>query len=139
MLLRGSDDVLLLDEPDNFLDVPAKRWLEQQLRATPKTILFVSHDRELLAGTATKIVTLEASGAWTHGASFATYHEARDARRSRIDDEYTRHQRERDRLEAIVKEMQRRAIVRRQLRAQGKGRREPPRATSTRPVRRRSE
>ena len=59
--------------------------------------------------TATKIVTLEASGAWTHGASFATYYEARDARRSRIDDEHTRHQRERDRLEAIMKEMKRRA------------------------------
>ena len=94
MLLRGSDDVLLLDEPDNFLDIPAKRRLEQQLRATPKTILYVSHDRELLAATATKIVTLEASGAWTHGASFATYYEARDARRARIDDEYTRHTRE---------------------------------------------
>ena len=30
-LLRGPDEVLLLDEPDNFLDVPAKRWLEGQL------------------------------------------------------------------------------------------------------------
>ena len=33
-LLRGPDDVLLLDEPDNYLDVPGKRWLEEQLRAT---------------------------------------------------------------------------------------------------------
>jgi ATPase subunit of ABC transporter with duplicated ATPase domains len=109
VLLRGSDEVLLLDEPDNFLDIPAKRRLEQQLLGTTKTILYVSHDRELLAATATKIVTLEASGAWTHGASFATYYEARDARRARIDDEYSRHQRERDRLEAIMKEMKRRA------------------------------
>jgi ATPase subunit of ABC transporter with duplicated ATPase domains len=109
VLLRGTDDVLLLDEPDNFLDIPAKRKLEQQLQATQKTILYVSHDRELLAATATKIVTLEASGAWTHGASFATYYEARDARRARIDDEYSRHTRERDRLEAIMKEMKRRA------------------------------
>ena len=31
-LLRGPDEVLLLDEPDNYLDVPAKRWLEEQLR-----------------------------------------------------------------------------------------------------------
>ena len=48
-LLRGPDEVLLLDEPDNYLDVPGKRWLEDQLRATRKTVLFVSHDRELLA------------------------------------------------------------------------------------------
>jgi len=33
-LLRGKDEVLLLDEPDNYLDVPGKRWLEQQLAAT---------------------------------------------------------------------------------------------------------
>ena len=48
----GRDEVLLLDEPDNYLDVPGKRWLEQRLRETPKTVLFVSHDRELLAGVA---------------------------------------------------------------------------------------
>ena len=48
-LLRGPDEVLLLDEPDNYLDVPGKRWLEETLRESPKTVLFVSHDRELLA------------------------------------------------------------------------------------------
>ena len=48
-LLRGTDEVLLLDEPDNYLDVPGKRWLEEQLAETRKTVLFVSHDRELLA------------------------------------------------------------------------------------------
>ena len=54
VLLRGDDDVLLLDEPDNFLDVPAKRWLERELRRRRKTVLYVSHDRELLAATATQ-------------------------------------------------------------------------------------
>ena len=79
VLLRGDDDILLLDEPDNFLDVPAKRWLERELAATRKTVLYVSHDRELLAATATKIVTVEAEGAWTHGGGFAGYAEARQA------------------------------------------------------------
>ena len=58
-LLRGPDEVLLLDEPDNYLDVPGKRWLESRLRETPKTVLLVSHDRELLARAADRIVTLE--------------------------------------------------------------------------------
>ena len=31
LLLRGPDEVLLLDEPDNYLDVPGKRWLEARL------------------------------------------------------------------------------------------------------------
>ncbi|HWG01597.1 MAG TPA: ATP-binding cassette domain-containing protein, partial [Trebonia sp.] len=41
-LLRGQhQQTLLLDEPDNYLDVPAKRWLEEQLKTTPKTVLLV--------------------------------------------------------------------------------------------------
>src|SRR5919202_1806177 len=59
-LLRGPDEVLLLDEPDNYLDVPGKRWLEAALRDSPKTVLFVSHDRELLSRAARQIVTVEA-------------------------------------------------------------------------------
>ena len=47
-LLRGPDEVLLLDEADNFLDVPAKRWPRGAAWECGKTILFVSHDRELL-------------------------------------------------------------------------------------------
>ena len=62
-LLRGPDEVLLLDEPDNYLDVPGKRWLEDRLRETPKTVLLVSHDRELLSQAATRIVTLEPGAA----------------------------------------------------------------------------
>ncbi len=37
-LLRGPDEVLLLDEPDNYLDVPAKIWLEQRLAASEKSV-----------------------------------------------------------------------------------------------------
>jgi ATPase subunit of ABC transporter with duplicated ATPase domains len=107
-LLRGDDDVLLLDEPDNYLDVPGKEWLEDALRSTPKTVLFVSHDRELLRRTATKVVTLEGRGAWTHGGSFGTWHEAREARLARLDDEHRRWQDERRRLELQVRELRRR-------------------------------
>ena len=80
-LLRGPDEVLLLDEPDNFLDVPAKRWLEAQLESTQKSVLLVSHDRELLAQSAKTIVVLELGTAgnsvWIHGSGFATLAAAR--------------------------------------------------------------
>ena len=109
VLLRGDDDVLLLDEPDNFLDVPAKRWLEGELRASRKTILFVSHDRELLAAAATRIVTVEANGTWTHGGGFAGYHEARQARLEKLAQDRAWYDDERKRLVAIVTEMRRRA------------------------------
>ncbi len=89
-LLGGPDQVLLLDEPDNFLDVPAKQWLEQRIRESAKTILFISHDRELLANTATRIVTVELGAAgnlvWTHPGGFSSYHEARRDRFARFEE-----------------------------------------------------
>ncbi|WSB57348.1 ATP-binding cassette domain-containing protein [Streptomyces cellulosae] len=89
-LLRGPDEVLLLDEPDNYLDVPGKRWLEERLAQTRKTVLFVSHDRELLARAAEKIVSLEpgpaGADAWVHGGGFATFHEARRERFARFEE-----------------------------------------------------
>src|SRR3954453_1925395 len=89
-LLRGPDEVLLLDEPDNFLDVPGKTWLEQRINESAKTILFVSHDRELLKNTATRVVTVELGAAgntvWTHPGGFASYHEARRARFERFEE-----------------------------------------------------
>ena len=87
VLLRSDADVLLLDEPDNYLDVAGKLWLEDALRASAKTMLIISHDRALLDAVADKVVTLEGRTAWTHGASFATWHEARDARIARIDED----------------------------------------------------
>ena len=44
VLFRSPFDLLLLDEPDNYLDIAGKTWLEEQIRVSPKTILFVSHD-----------------------------------------------------------------------------------------------
>jgi ATPase subunit of ABC transporter with duplicated ATPase domains len=105
-LLRGPDQVLLLDEPDNYLDVPGKRWLEERLRETPKTVLLVSHDRELLARGADRIVTLEAgaagSTAWVHGGGFTGYHRARADRMSRLDELRRRWDEEHAKLRELV-------------------------------------
>ena len=106
LLLAGLERVLLLDEPDNFLDVPAKLWLEERLRASDKAILLVSHDRELLTNAADRIVTLEpgAGGAvsWVHGGSFATYHAARDERNSRLEELRRRWDEERTKLRELM-------------------------------------
>lgn len=89
-LLRGPEQVLLLDEPDNYLDVPGKRWLEERLAETSKAVLLVSHDRELLAVAATHVVTVEGGSAWVHPGGFGTWHEAREARWERIAEQRTR-------------------------------------------------
>ncbi|MGA2208694.1 MAG: ATP-binding cassette domain-containing protein [Acidimicrobiales bacterium] len=112
-LLAGPADVLLLDEPDNYLDVPSKRWLEARLHETRKTVLLVSHDRELLANAATRVVTLEPSAAgcfaWVHGGGFATYHAARQARQVRLEELRKRWDEELARLKAIIVEYRRKA------------------------------
>jgi len=105
-LLRGPEEVLLLDEPDNYLDVPAKRWLEEQLIASPKTVLFVSHDRELLGRVATRIATLEPGAAgsmlWVHPGRFETYHQARVDRFARLEELRKRWDEEHAKLKALV-------------------------------------
>jgi ATPase subunit of ABC transporter with duplicated ATPase domains len=105
-LLAGPDEVLLLDEPDNYLDVPGKTWLEQRIRDSAKTVLFISHDRELLANTATRIITVElgAAGntAWTHPGGFASYHEARRERFARFEELHRRWDEEHAKLKALV-------------------------------------
>ncbi len=102
-LLRGPAEVLLLDEPDNYLDVPGKRWLEQQLASTPKTVLLVSHDRELLANCAERIVTVEDGSVWVHGGGFATYAQARRDRIERLDELRRRWDEEHEKLKQLVR------------------------------------
>ena len=102
-LLYGPDGVLLLDEPDNYLDVPGKRWLEQQLAGTPKTVLLVSHDRELLAACAQRIVTVEDRHVWVHGGGFAGYAQARAERISRLEELRRRWDEEHEKLKELVR------------------------------------
>ncbi|GAA3672828.1 ATP-binding cassette domain-containing protein [Nocardioides ginsengisoli] len=107
-LLAGPEEVLLLDEPDNFLDVPGKVWLEQRIAASDKTILFISHDRELLANAATHVVTVElgagggGNSTWTHPGGFASYHEARKDRFARFAELRRRWDEEHAKIKALV-------------------------------------
>ena len=105
-LLRSSDEVLLLDEPDNFLDVPAKRWLENQLLTTQKSVLLVSHDRELLAQTAETIAVLELGAAgnsvWIHGSGFATLAAARRDRFARFEELRRRWEEQHEKLRELM-------------------------------------
>ncbi|MGI8434714.1 MAG: ABC-F family ATP-binding cassette domain-containing protein [Nocardioidaceae bacterium] len=105
-LLRGPDEVLLLDEPDNFLDVPGKLWLEERLSESLKTVLFVSHDRELMANAATRVVTVELGAAgntvWTHPGDFSTYHHARRQRFARLEELRKRWDEEHAKLRALM-------------------------------------
>jgi ATPase subunit of ABC transporter with duplicated ATPase domains len=109
LLLGSGADVLLLDEPDNYLDIPTRAWLEERIAACPSTILMVSHDRTLLERVATKIVAVEGSGCWVHGGSYATFPEARRRRQELLGDDLQRWQAEERRLFQHMKIMKQRA------------------------------
>jgi ATPase subunit of ABC transporter with duplicated ATPase domains len=109
VIFRSPFDVILLDEPDNTLDIAGKEWLEDMIVASQKTILTVSHDRAVLDRTATRVITLEGKATWTHPGPFATYADARAHRLERLDEQHRRYDDERTRLAEMVKEMKRKA------------------------------
>ncbi len=109
LLLNSGADVLFLDEPDNYLDIPTRSWLEEQINACKSTILMVSHDRTLLERSATKIIAVEGSGAWVHGGSYATWPEARQRRQELLGDDLKRWNDEERRLFHHMKMMKQRA------------------------------
>jgi ATPase subunit of ABC transporter with duplicated ATPase domains len=111
VLFSSDFDVLLLDEPDNFLDIEGKHWLEDKIRTSSRTILFVSHDRALLAATASRVVTLEARSTWTHPGGFATYADAREHRLEKLEEEHRRYAERHRQLVDNLRELKRRAVV----------------------------
>jgi ATP-binding cassette subfamily F protein 3 len=78
--LISNPDLLMLDEPSNYLDLPAVEWLQKFLRAYEGTMLLVSHDRYLLRSLAT--ITLEIAGgsATRYQGGYDYYLKEREAR-----------------------------------------------------------
>lgn len=111
LLLTSDADVLLLDEPDNYLDIPTRVWLEEQILASSATILMVSHDRSILERVATKLIVLEGSSCWVHGGNYQTFPEARAKRQSQLGDALKRWNDEERRLFRHMKIMKQRAAV----------------------------
>ena len=111
VLFASEASVLLVDEPDNYLDVPAKSWLEDLVKKSTKTVLAISHDREFLSNALDKIVTLESAGTWVHGGSYANYPEAREHRQQLLGDAVERWHAEERRLYRHMKIMKQRASL----------------------------
>ncbi|HEX4717305.1 MAG TPA: ATP-binding cassette domain-containing protein [Thermoleophilaceae bacterium] len=109
VVFASDAEVLLLDEPDNFLDVPAKRELERQIASSRKTILLISHDRDLLASAVRSILTLEGNGAWMHPGSYTSYPRAREERQRKLGDAVKRWKAEERRLFHLMKTFKERA------------------------------
>ncbi|HYO87627.1 MAG TPA: ABC-F family ATP-binding cassette domain-containing protein, partial [Candidatus Limnocylindrales bacterium] len=103
-LAAWSPDVLLLDEPDNHLDLHAKTALEGFLRDHRGAVVLVSHDRYLLDAVVTQIAELENGAISAYVGNYSAYTVERELRRIRQQQLYQTQQRELARIEAMIRE-----------------------------------
>ncbi len=104
-ILIKAPDLLLLDEPDNHLDLEAKAWLEQYMQSYPGTVLIISHDRQLLDRAVKKIFELEDGKISVYAGNYTYYFEERQRRLLKQHELYTLQQDEIKRLEASMRQL----------------------------------
>ena len=78
--LAGGPDLLLLDEPSNYLDLPAVEWLQRYLREFRGTLLLVSHDRYLLRTLTSLTIEIDGETATRYNGPLDFYLRERKAR-----------------------------------------------------------
>lgn len=101
-LLVQQPQLLLLDEPDNHLDIPAKRNLEKLICAYPGCVVIISHDRYLLDEVATNIAELENGRLTLYLGNYSAYSNERAIRRLKQQQMYAAQQKEIARIEAAI-------------------------------------
>lgn len=101
-LLIQEPELLLLDEPDNHLDIPSKRRLEALIRGYRGCILIISHDRYLLDEVVTHIAELDAGKVALYHGTYTAYINERELRRLRQQQLYVAQQKEISRIEAAI-------------------------------------
>ena len=104
-LLLLHPDLLLLDEPDNHLDLPGKIYLEKFIREYDGTVVIVSHDRYLLDAVVTHIAELEDGKMTVFAGDYSTYSLDKERRLARQAEMFKVQQREVKRLEASIKRL----------------------------------
>ncbi|MCB8985483.1 MAG: ABC-F family ATP-binding cassette domain-containing protein [Ardenticatenaceae bacterium] len=102
-LVVQSPQLLLLDEPDNHLDLSAKRNLERMIAAYPGCVVIISHDRYLLDEVASHIAELENGRLTLYPGNYTAYANERALRRLRQQQLYAAQQKEITRIEAAIK------------------------------------
>lgn len=101
-LVINRPTVLLLDEPDNHLDLAGKVYLEKFIRAYPGAVVIVSHDRYLLDEVATSMVELAGGKLDFYAGNYSAYITEKELRRLRQAQLYAAQQKEIARLEAAI-------------------------------------
>jgi ATP-binding cassette subfamily F protein 3 len=104
-LLLQMPDLLLLDEPDNHLDLDAKGWLEGFITSYPGTVMIISHDRYLLDRVVKRIYELEDGQISVYAGNYTYYAEERQKRLIQRHELYTMQQDELKRMEGLLRQL----------------------------------
>jgi ATP-binding cassette, subfamily F, member 3 len=100
--LFSAPDLLLLDEPTNYLDLEGTLWLEDHLANYPRTVIVISHDRDLLDTSVDQILHLDRGKLVLYRGTYSSYEEQR-ATREMLDAKHAKRQdAERKRLQSFV-------------------------------------
>ncbi|HSG46130.1 MAG TPA: ABC-F family ATP-binding cassette domain-containing protein [Anaerolineales bacterium] len=110
-LMLLSPSVLLLDEPDNHLDMPGKAYLEKLIINYPGAVVIISHDRYILDAIATHIAEIEDGKITTFIGNYTEYIVDKEERLARQEELYNIQQREIGRLELALKRYKQWVIV----------------------------
>jgi len=102
-LLLAQPSVLLLDEPDNHLDLNAKTYLESLIQTYPGAVVIVSHDRYLLDAVVTHIAELEDGRLTMFSGDYSAYILDKEERLARQNELYHVQQRQIARIENAIK------------------------------------
>ncbi len=104
-LLILKPDLLLLDEPDNHLDLAGKAFLERFIRSYPGGVILVSHDRYLLDMVVDEVVELEDGSLTQYPGNYSEYAFEKQLRLARQQQLYQAQQKEITRLEQAAKRL----------------------------------
>ena len=102
-LLLQRPDLLLLDEPSNYLDLEARQWLEGYLRSYPGAYLLVAHDRMLMDRTCDQVAEIYRGKLRTYPGTFSEYLQRRELELDQMAELYERQQEEIARMDAFVR------------------------------------
>ena len=101
-VLFSKPDLLLLDEPSNYLDLEGSIWLEAYISKYPSTIIIISHDRALLNNSVNSILHLEDKELHLYTGNYETFAKTRAARLAHKEAEVKKQNLRRQHLQSYV-------------------------------------
>ncbi|MEZ5936830.1 MAG: ABC-F family ATP-binding cassette domain-containing protein [Hyphomonadaceae bacterium] len=119
-VLFSQPDLLLLDEPTNYLDLEGAAWLETYLRKYPKTVVVVSHDRDLLNRSVTHILAIENAKLVLNPGGYDAYLKRRAERTAHLEAQKAKQDVERAHLQSFIDRFRAKASKARQAQSRVK-------------------